>query len=60
MKVPSVHVKKLDDRGKMIVYLGKEPGTKGSRLYDPITGKLHVSRDIVVQESETWSWEQNI
>ncbi|KAL8123365.1 hypothetical protein AgCh_011366 [Apium graveolens] len=30
MKVPAVHVKKLDDRGKQVVYLGTEPGTKGN------------------------------
>ncbi|XP_074322793.1 uncharacterized protein LOC141659764 [Apium graveolens] len=59
MKIPTVHVKKLDDRSKMVIYLGKEPGTKGSRLYDPKTGKLHISRDITVQENQFWSWEQN-
>lgn len=59
MKVPAVKTKKLDDRGKIVVYLGKEPGTKGSRLYDPTTGKVHVSRDIAFQEEKFWSWEQS-
>lgn len=59
MKIPVVHVKKLDDRSKKIVYLGREPGTKGSILYDPITGTVHVSRDMVFQEKNFWPWEQN-
>lgn len=47
MKVPQVHVKKLDDRSKAVLYLGKEPGTKGNRLYDLVIGTLHISRDVV-------------
>ena len=58
MKTPSVHTSKLDDRSKMVVYLGKEPGTKASRLYDPNHRTLHVSRDIVFQERKFWSWEE--
>lgn len=34
MKVPSVHVKKMDDRSKRVVHFGREPGTKAYRLYD--------------------------
>lgn len=59
MKIPTVQTKKLDDRGKLVVYLGKEPGTKGNRLYDPATERLHVSRDVVFQENKFWPWEQN-
>ena len=53
-----VRVKKLDDRSKQVVYLGREPGTKGERLYDPKTGTVHVSRDVVFQENNFWPWEQ--
>ncbi|KAL8095330.1 hypothetical protein AgCh_036700 [Apium graveolens] len=59
MKVPAVHVKKLDDRGKQVVYLGRELGIKGNRLYDPTTGKLQVSKDVVFFENEFWAWEQD-
>lgn len=58
MKVPAVHTKNLDDRGKLVVYLGREPGTKGSRMYDPKTGSLHVSRDVVCKEKSFWTWNQ--
>ena len=52
MNIPAKHTRKLDDRGKLVVYLGKEPGTKGNRLYDPKTGTVHVSRDVVFQEEK--------
>lgn len=57
MKIPSVHVKKLDDRSKRVVYLGKEPGTKAFRVFDPCTGSVHVSRDMVFEEGKSWLWK---
>ena len=62
MKVPNVHVKKLDDRSKKVVHLGREPGTKAYRLFDPATGVVHVSRDVSFDEAKGWPWnstEQN-
>ena len=56
MKIPAVNVKKLDDRSKMVVNLGQEPGTKAYRLYDPNSGAIHVSRDVVFEESKSWPW----
>lgn len=55
MKVPSQHCQKLDDRSKQVVNLGKEPGTKAYRLYDPLTKRVHVSRDVTFEESKSWS-----
>lgn len=57
MKIPSVHTKKLDDRSKKVVNLGKEPGTKAYRLYDPVSKRIHVSRDVVFEEAVAWPWE---
>ena len=57
MKIPSVNVRKLDDRSKRVVYLGREPGTKACRLYDPEAKKIWVSRDVVIEEGKTWDWE---
>lgn len=58
MKIPSVQVRKLDDRSKIMVYLGKEPGTKGCMLYDPGNNSLQVSKDIVFEESKSWPSEK--
>ena len=30
---------------------------KGCRLYDPITNKLLISRDVVFDENCAWNWE---
>ena len=50
--------RKLDDRSyKMVAYLGKEPGTKAHRLFDPKIGFLSVSRDVLFEENKGWNWE---
>lgn len=56
MKVPSNQVIKLDDRSRKVIYLGREPGTKGCRLLDPDSGKILVSRDVVCDEGKSWTW----
>lgn len=58
MRVPSAHTTKLSDRSKLVVHLGKEPGTKAYRLYDPISGVVHVSRDVIFEKGRTWMWEK--
>lgn len=57
-----VHVKKigpgvgkLSDRSSKMVLLGYEAGTKGYRLVDPVTEKLHISRDVVFEEEGAWN-----
>ena len=58
MKVPNIHVKKLDNRSKRVVHLGREAGTKAYRLYSPETGVVHISRDIVFEEAKGWPWKE--
>nr|GEW17122.1 zinc finger, CCHC-type [Tanacetum cinerariifolium] len=59
-KVPSQNLTKLDDRSIQIVYLGSEPGSKAYCLFDPITKKIYVSRDVKFKEDETWNWEEYV
>ena len=40
------------------MFLGYESGTKAYRLYDPIQGKVLVSRDVVFDEATAWRWEE--
>lgn len=54
IKIPSAQTKKLDDRSRVVIHLGNEPGTKAYRLYDPETGKVHDSRDVVFEETKCW------
>ena len=58
MKTPSMHLKKLDSRSKVVVYLGKEVGTKAFRLYDPEMKTVCVSRDVVFEENKSWCWSK--
>lgn len=60
MKIPEVQVTKLDDRSKLVVHFGREPGTKAYRLYDPVTSTIHISRDVVFNEGQAWEWDSKI
>lgn len=48
--------KKLDDRTRMLVHLGTEPGSKAYRLLDPMTKRIIVSCDVFFSEEEEWNW----
>lgn len=56
MKVPSVYIKKLDDRSKAVMDLGKEPGTEAHHMYDPKVRRVYVCRDVVFEKSKSWNW----
>ena len=38
---------KLEDRSKCMVFLGYEAGSKVYRCLDPVTFKIHISRDVI-------------
>lgn len=58
MKIPNVDTTKLADRSMEVVNLGREPGMKGYRLYDPISKRVLVSRDVIFDEEKSWPWGQ--
>lgn len=45
--------RKLDDRSKKMVNLGREPGMNGYRLYDPEGERIYISRDVVFEETRS-------
>lgn len=45
------HLKKLADRSTPMVLLGYKEGSKAYRMYDPVGERVHVSRDVVFDES---------
>ena len=49
-------LKKLDDRSRPMIFIGYEAGTKGYRAYDPVTQRVHTTRDAVFNESARWDW----
>ncbi|KAJ8616926.1 hypothetical protein MRB53_013112 [Persea americana] len=48
--------KKLDNKSFKCVLLGVSEESKAYRLYDPISKKIVISRDIVCVEDEKWNW----
>jgi hypothetical protein len=58
VKVTCPHLKKLDDRSVAMVFIGYEPSVKAWRFYDPVAQRVHVSRDTVFQEHESWDWSK--
>jgi hypothetical protein len=50
---------KLEDRSIMMVFIGYEPGSKAWRFYNPVTRRVHVSRDAVFEEDHAWSWNED-
>nr|GFA89429.1 zinc finger, CCHC-type [Tanacetum cinerariifolium] len=58
-KIIIPHLKKLDDRSILMIYLGVEEGSKACRLYDPKRKRKHVSRDVRFMETKPWDWDNN-
>lgn len=52
MKIANIHVKKLDDRSLEVINLCKEPGTKAYRVYNPVSKRVHVTRDVIFEETK--------
>lgn len=54
--VPDSRRTKLDSKSFRCVLLGVSEESKAYRLYDPISKKIVISRDIVCAEDEKWNW----
>ncbi|MCH97475.1 retrovirus-related pol polyprotein from transposon tnt 1-94, partial [Trifolium medium] len=55
--VPEARRKKLDDKSEPMIFVGYHR-TGAYRLYNPITNKVEISRDVKVLEDECWDWKQ--
>ena len=60
MKVTHPHLAKLDPRGLKVIFISYEFESKAYRLYDPIGGRAHVSRDVIFNEGTFWQWNEVI
>nr|GEV13382.1 retrovirus-related Pol polyprotein from transposon TNT 1-94 [Tanacetum cinerariifolium] len=54
--VPSQRRLKLDDRSEKHVFVGYDKQSKGYKLYNPVTRKVVVSRDVEFDEEGSWDW----
>lgn len=59
MHIPNNKRKKLDKKSIKCILLGTSEESKAYRMYDPVSKKVLVSRDVVFVESEGWNWDKN-
>ncbi|GJT14890.1 ribonuclease H-like domain, reverse transcriptase, RNA-dependent DNA polymerase [Tanacetum coccineum] len=59
-RIVSKHLKKLDDRSKPLVYLGKEPSSAGFRLYNPRENKIIISAYVICDEKRGAEFQQPV
>jgi Reverse transcriptase (RNA-dependent DNA polymerase) len=52
-------MKKLEDRSTEMFLLGYEKGSKAYRVYNPVTKKITVTRDVVFEEDKSWNWSED-
>jgi hypothetical protein len=50
------HLKKLEDHGRKMIFIGYESGSKAYRAYNPITKHVHVTHDVVFNKQDQWDW----
>jgi hypothetical protein len=50
------HLKKMEDHGRKMIFVGYKSGSKAYRAYDPIMKRVHVTRDVVFDEQAQWHW----
>jgi hypothetical protein len=48
------HLKKLDDRGRKMIFVSYESCFKACHAYNPVTKCVHVTRDLVSDEQTQW------
>ena len=53
--VPEEMRRKLDERSHKCIFIGYSEEYKAYRLYNPITKKYVISRDVVFKEEEAWN-----
>lgn len=58
MHVPENQRKKLDDRNTKCVLLGVSEESKAYKLFDLVSQKILISRDVVFDETAKWDWNK--
>ncbi|KAL4296042.1 hypothetical protein GQ457_12G032770 [Hibiscus cannabinus] len=57
--IPDCKRAKLDDKSRKCIFLGVSEESKAYRMYDPLSQKIIVSRDVVFEEDKSWEWDQS-
>ena len=57
--IPDSKRTKLDDKSVKCVLLGVSEESKAYRLYDPVSQKIIISRDVKFEEENSWDWDKS-
>lgn len=57
--VPDSRRIKLDDKSLKCIFFGVSEESKAYRLFDPVSQKVIVSRDVVFNENQSWNWDES-
>lgn len=55
-RIPDEQRKKIDNKGVKCIFLGVSDESKACRLYNPVTKKIIISRDVIFYEEHAWGW----
>jgi hypothetical protein len=53
-KIPYARMNKLDDKSEKCIFIRYGDRRMGYKLYNPITFKVIMSRDVIFEEDKTW------
>jgi hypothetical protein len=53
-KIPDARKSKLDDKREKYIFVGYGDRRMGYKLYNPITKKVIMNRDVIFEEDKTW------
>ncbi|KAL4575763.1 hypothetical protein LXL04_011848 [Taraxacum kok-saghyz] len=53
--IPEQRMSKLDDKSEKCIFLGYSEKSKVYKLYNPVTKKTIVSRDVIFEEQKSWT-----
>ncbi|KAA0033891.1 integrase [Cucumis melo var. makuwa] len=51
---------KLDDKSEKCIMVGYSENSKAYRLYNPVSRKIIISRDVIFSEDESWNWSDDV
>ncbi|KAM1229407.1 hypothetical protein ACFX2G_040590 [Malus domestica] len=57
--VPDNKRVKLNDKSYKCILLGVSEESKAYRLFDPVSQKIIISRDVVFEEDKQWVWDDH-
>ena len=47
---------KLDEKSEKCIFIGYSLESKAYRLYNPLSGKVIISRNVIFDEEKGWKW----